>query len=62
MRYDKRSKGQEFENIEEHTIIEKQPFHPTAQVELNVFKQMWPFTFLLKMKTYESESILSCDK
>ena len=57
LRYDK---GQEFKSIKEHTIFAKQPFHPTAQVELSVFKQMWPFTFLIKIKTYESES--SCEK
>ena len=62
LRYDKRSKGEEFKNIKQHTLSAKQPFHPTAQVGLNVFKQKWPFTFLLKMKTHESESIVSCDK
>ena len=38
--------------VEKCTTFAKQPFHPKAQVELSVFKQVWPFTFWIKMKTY----------
>ena len=61
------TRGQKVESskILNNTLyLKKHPSHPTVQVELTVEQStIVKFNFfLLKMKTYESESIVSCDK